>query len=160
MVNNLKMRNVKGENMIDSISHWREMALEICEESIFGIKIVSIIFLCVIVVILVAGRFKPPQIALAVLIGVIALIAVVPMWLSQNKMIHSIKNDDPVICTVTHLGWERQGKRSYPVAYFQYEGKEKYAVNFDDKPGRKVSENDEICVWTNDKTYIMVKTSN
>ena len=142
---------------MDSIEKCREYGIDICEGSISGYKIVAAVVVCIILIVLIVNRFGPFSLFLAVFLTIVVAAVTAPQWMEQNALLQAVKNEEPVVTTVTHLGWERYGKRSIEVGYFRYNGKEGYAVNYGSKYGVDVKEGDTICVWTNGHSYVMVR---
>lgn len=145
--------------MLNVTDKYREDALQICKSRLLGIKICFIFVFIIIFIMLITAGFNAGFLLASLVILVCFGIAAIPFLRKELKIRKIVETEPPLLCTAIRLGWERAGKRSLRVAYFLFDGKEQYAIDYREDRDGEVHENDPIYVWRYKKTFLMVKAT-
>ena len=129
--------------------------MENCRESVINrIKsqykavVITSLFLWIFssVVAIVLGEIEP-GIVLFIFIGIVILIIALPMLFKYKKSMNIVMSTNPTVCTVTRADMKFiSSKRLHQAAYFIYEGKECYGLDYD-KQIDEIEAGQQLYVW-------------
>lgn len=146
------------ETCTKSIEAARAEAIKIGKGYQRGIKFCEIVIGVAMLIVLFTMELEAALVS-DVIILIIAVISIVPIKSRYTELIKSIEKDSPGVCRALETGYERMGKRSVPVIYFDHDGRREWVVVYEDKDGRTIAVGDYMYVWHNNKkkrTYIAI----
>ena len=136
--------------------------MEECKERILkriksqykAVVVTSLIFwIFASIIAFIPGEFEP-GIVIFLFFSIVMLIVALPMLIKYKKSMDVITNTSPTVCTVVKSGMKFiSSKRLHQAAYFIYEGKECYGLDYD-KQLNEIEAGQQLYVWKiTDKRY-------
>lgn len=105
-----------------------------------------IIWILALIMSFIPGEIEP-GIVIILFISIVLLIVALPMLFKYKKSVNMVTNTSPTICTVIRADMKFiSSKRLHQAAYFIYDGKECYGLDYD-KQINEIEVGQNLYVW-------------